>query len=135
MATFDAPEREFCMVRRSRTNTPLQAFVLMHDPQFVEAARFLAERMIQEGGSSPDDRLRFGFRTVTSRVPTAGELAILRRALNKRLVRYQEDEPSAKTLLAVGSLPRNENLHLPEHAAYTAVARMLLNLSEAITKG
>ena len=135
MATFDAPEREFCMVRRSRTNTPLQAFVLMHDPQFVEAARFLAQRMIQKGGSSPDDRLRFGFRTVTSRVPSAGELAILRRALNKRLAHYQADEPSAKTLLGIGSLPRNENLNIPEHAAYTAVARMLLNLSEAITKG
>ncbi|NIP16923.1 MAG: DUF1553 domain-containing protein, partial [Xanthomonadales bacterium] len=66
-------EREFCVVRRSRTNTPLQAFVLMHDPQFVEAARFLAGRIITEGGESSEERLRFGFRVVTSRPPGASE--------------------------------------------------------------
>jgi len=135
MATFDAPEREFCMVRRSRTNTPLQAFVLMHDPQFVEAARFLAEGMMTEGGKTTEERLRFGFRTVTSRTPGAAELAVLERALTKRLAQYQADREAATKLLSVGALPRNENLEAAEHAAYTSVARMLLNLSEAITKG
>ncbi|MEO1844490.1 MAG: PSD1 and planctomycete cytochrome C domain-containing protein [Akkermansiaceae bacterium] len=135
MATFDAPEREFCMVRRSRTNTPLQAFVLLHDPQFVEAARFLAERMLLEGGVSPEARLRFGFRTVTSRFPEAAELAVLKRALGKRMAHYKAEGEAAKSLLSVGALPGNKQLNAAEHAAYTAIARMLLNLSETITKG
>ena len=135
MATFDAPEREFCMVRRSRTNTPLQAFVLLHDPQFVEAARVLAERMLLEGGVSPEARLRFGFRTVTSRFPEAAELAVLKRALEKRMAHYKADGEAAKSLLSVGALPGNKQLNAAEHAAYTAIARMLLNLSETITKG
>ena len=135
LATFDAPEREFCLVRRSRTNTPLQAFVLLHDPQFVEAARFLAERMITEGGPSTKDRLRFGFRTVTSRVPTAAELAVLDVSLTARLAQYAGDTEAAANVLAVGAAPRNADLDPAEHAAYTVIARILLNLSETITKG
>ena len=135
MATFDAPEREFCMVRRSRTNTPLQAFVLMHDPQFVEAARFLAERMILEGGATLKARLRFGFRTVTSRQPSPSELSILQETLKKHLARYKADPEAATKLLSVGALPPTPQFNPSEHAAYTALARILLNLSETITKG
>ncbi len=135
MATFDAPEREFCMVSRSRTNTPLQAFVLLHDPQFVEAARFLAERMMTEGGATPGSRLRFGFRTVTSRQPSPTELGLLTETLSQRLARYEREPEAAAKLLSVGALPGNPRLSSPEHAAYTAVARILLNLSETITKG
>ena len=135
MATFDAPEREFCMVRRSRTNTPLQAFVLMHDPQFVEAARFLAERMILEGGDTPKKRLRFGFRAVTSRHPSPTELSLLQETLKKLLVRYKTDPEAAMKLLSVGALPPTSQFEPFEHAAYAALARILLNLSETITKG
>ncbi|MCH2064894.1 MAG: DUF1549 and DUF1553 domain-containing protein, partial [Roseibacillus sp.] len=135
MATFDAPEREFCMIRRSRTNTPLQAFVLMNDPQFVEAARFLAERMILEGGDSPKARLRFGFRTVTSRQPSPSELSLLHDTLRKLLTRYKTDPEAAAKLLSVGALPPTPQFEPSEHAAYTGLARILLNLSETITKG
>ena len=135
MATFDAPEREFCMVRRSRTNTPLQAFVLMHDPQFVEAARFLAERMILEGGDTPKNRLRFGFRAVTSRQPSPTELSLLQETLKKLLARYKTDPEAAMKLLSVGALPPTSQFEPFEHAAYAALARILLNLSETITKG
>ncbi len=135
MSAFDAPTREFCQVQRSRTNTPLQAFVLLHDPQFVEAARALAQRMMREGGRSVDDRLRFGFAACTSRQPNDVEMSILRGLLTERLVQYRNQPASAAALLAVGQSPRDTRLDTAEHAAYTAVARVLLNLSEFLTKG
>ncbi|MDX1564031.1 MAG: PSD1 and planctomycete cytochrome C domain-containing protein [Phycisphaeraceae bacterium] len=134
MATFDAPEREFCVVSRSRTNTPLQAFVLLHDPQFVEAARHLAARMIA-GAETPKARLKLGFKLCTARDPSAAELAILNKALDRRLARYRQDTAAAKRLLSVGASPRSRKLDTAEHAAYTAVARMLMNLSEFVTRG
>ncbi len=106
----------------------------MHDPQFVEAARFLAGRIITEGGESSEERLRFGFRVVTSRPPGASELAVLRRSLDRWREKYSADRDAAEKLLSVGALPRDEDLEIVEHAAYTAVARVLMNLSEAITK-
>jgi hypothetical protein len=135
MATFDAPEREFCMVQRSRTNTPLQAFVLLHDPQFLEAARFLAERMLSEVGATVEQRLTYGFRSVSGRHPTAAELSILRNNLSERLAQYKSDAVAADQLLSVGAHARNLRIDPAEHAAYTTIARMLLNLSETITKG
>jgi hypothetical protein len=135
MATFDAPEREFCVVRRSRTNTPLQAFVLMHDPQFVEAARHLAERTMKEGGNAIEDRISYGFSLCTSRRPAAKELEVLVQFYRQRLEQYRKDRVAAQRLLAIGESSRDESLDLAEHAAYTAVARMMLNLSEFITKG
>src|SRR5258707_1063714 len=77
LTTFDAPSREACVVRRSRTNTPLQALVLMNDKQYVEAARKLAERGMTEGDASPAERAAYGFRLVTSRQPTAHQSAVL----------------------------------------------------------
>ena len=78
LASFDSPDREFCVARRSPTNTPLQALALMNDPTFLEAARKLGERMLTEGGPDDATRLAWGFRTVTAREPTAEELAMLR---------------------------------------------------------
>ena len=135
MATFDAPEREFCVVKRSRTNTPLQAFVMLHDPQFIEAARKLAERVIKDGGDGPDDRIRRGFELCLSRQPTESELKLLRTALNEGLQRFKRDPETANKLLSVGQSPRDPSLDAAELAAYTTLARMLLNLSEFITKG
>ena len=134
LASFDAPEREYCVVNRSRTNTPLQAFVLLHDPQFVEAARHLADRMIASRDAT-DARLAFGFELCTSRKPTEREMAVLRRTLADRLEQYRTDPTAAKALLAVGaSAPKATDI-TAERAAYTAVARVLMNLSEFITKG
>lgn len=135
MATFDAPEREFCVVRRSRTNTPLQAFVMMHDPQFVEAARNMAERMMKEGGDSVEKRLAYGFKLVLSRPESVRETTLVRDMFNQRLAQYSKDADAAKKLLSVGESARDQTLNLAEHAAYMQVARLLLNLSEFLTKG
>ncbi len=135
LKTFDAPEREFCTVRRSRTNTPLQALMLFNGPQFVEAARHLAHRMLTEGGSSPGDRIAYGFRLVTARRPTANELAVFQEALIADHTRFAGDPAAAKKLLQVGDSPIQPDVDQIELAAYTSVARLLLNLNEAITKG
>ena len=133
MATFDAPEREFCLVRRSRTNTPLQAFVMLHDPQFVEAARHLAERMIS-ASDNPDGCIEHGFRLATSRLPNNKEKVVLHRLFRERLLFYRKDIKAAKAVLSVGESIRKTNLSEPEQAAWTTVARALLNLSETISK-
>lgn len=135
MAAFDAPEREFCTVKRSRTNTPLQAFVMLHDPQFLEAARKLGERMIAETTGNPRQRLSFGFELCLSRQPEPDELKLLHNALEARLARFKSDPEAAKKLLAVGESPVSDQIDRAELAAYTTVARIILNLSEFITKG
>jgi hypothetical protein len=133
MAAFDAPEREFCLVRRSRTNTPLQAFVLLHDPQFIEAARKLAARMMT-AAKDTDARIEHGFRLATSRRPNEKEKAIVRRLLTERMAFYKNNPKAAKTLLAIGESPRQAGLPEIELAAWTLIARALLNLDETISK-
>jgi hypothetical protein len=135
MSTFDAPDRETCTVRRLRTNTPLQALVLMNDPTYVEAARKLAERMLIEGGSSPPERIVFAFRLTTARSPSERELAVLERIYREQLQAYQQNPESATKLLSVGESPRNEQLDVLELAAWSMVASVILNLDEAVTKG
>ncbi len=132
---FDAPEREFCTLRRSRTNTPLQSLLMLNGPQFVEAARHLGERMIKDGGKTLDDRLRYGFRLVTSQQPTADEMKILQEAYAADLNRFQTDREAALKLLEVGESSYADIDEIPVLAAYASVARLLLNLNEAITKG
>jgi hypothetical protein len=134
LTTFDAPSRENCTARRPRTNTPLQALALMNDEQYVEASRFLAERMMKEGGTDSSSRLMYGFRIATSRMPTNSELSVLNTTLEKARTRYSADKPAAEKLLAIGEKPRDASLDVAEHAAYTLVANLLLNLDEAITK-
>jgi hypothetical protein len=134
MTVFDAPDREVCTVRRSPTNTPLQALTLLNDPIFVEAARKLAERSIKEGGS-PARRLEFAFRLATGRTPDNQETRILRKALDEMLAAYRTDTTGAKALLGVGASPPDPSIPAVELAAYTAVANMILNMDEVITKG
>ncbi len=134
MLTFDAPSRENCTVRRSRTNTPLQSLALMNDVQYVEASRKLAERMMLDGGSQPVDRLEWGFRLVTGRKPTDPEREILRTTYESQLARYAADPAAADQLLTVGSTPRDATLAPAELAAYTMIGNVLLNLDEAVTK-
>lgn len=135
MAVFDAPSREYCQVRRSRTNTPLQAFVLMHDPQFVEAARAFAGRILTAGGSKAEDQIRYGFELSMGRQPVSDELELLMETYAERLEVYRQSPSKAEQLLSVGQSPRNRELPMTEHAAMTSVARLLMNLSEFITKG
>ena len=133
MATFDAPEREFCLVRRSRTNTPLQAFVMLHDPQFIEAARHLAARMMT-ASKSTEERIAFGFRVITARKPSPREIQILSRLYAKRMAHYQANPKAAESLLTIGESATPQHQSPAELAAWTTVARTMLNLSEAITK-
>jgi len=134
LATFDAPSRENCTVRRPRTNTPLQALALMNDKQYVEAARKLAARMLKEGGSTPLERLTYGFRLTTARTPTSKELDVLQRCLQKQLEVFTADKPGADKLLTYGDSPKAMDLDPAEHAAWTMIANLLINLDETITK-
>lgn len=134
MSVLDAPEREYCVVSRSRTNTPLQALALLHDPQFIEAARAMAERMIKEGGDDAATRLSYGFRLATGRKPGKAELNELETALEAQRDAFAADPSMADTLLAVGESKRDESIDKIEHAAYANAARIILNLDETITK-
>ena len=135
MATFDAPSREACVVRRARTNTPLQALVLMNDVQFVEAARFFAERIMREGGDSPESRLSYAFRLATARRPNQQELDVVQRVFQAQLAVYQSDVEGAKKLLDVGEKKSDLSKYdASELAAYTMATSLILNLDETITK-
>ncbi|TWU58341.1 PSD1 and planctomycete cytochrome C domain-containing protein [Rubripirellula reticaptiva] len=135
MAVFDAPSREYCQVRRSRTNTPLQAFVMLHDPQYVEAARVLAEKMMAAASQNLRGQLAFGFETAIGRSPSEQELELLQVTYQERIELYEADAAKAEKLLSIGNSSRNSELPIIQHAAMTTVARVILNLSEFITKG
>jgi cytochrome c553 len=134
MLLFDAPFRETCTLRRPRSNTPLQALNLMNDPTYVEAARFLAQRMMHEGGGSVDSRLTYGFRLLLSRAPQPAELAVLQAAFSRARKDFQVDTDSAKALLTVGEARLDDRLNVADLAAFTTVASTMLNLDEVITK-
>ncbi len=134
MLLFDAPTREVCTVKRSRTNTPLQALALLNEVTYVEAARALAQRMLTEGGATPAERVRFGFRRVASRSPEPAELAVLTGGLEKRLAKFRAEPETARLLLASGELKPDAKLDAAELAAYTVTANVLLNLDEVVTR-
>ncbi len=133
MATFNAAEREVCLVRKDRTNTPLQALTLMNNVAFVEAARFLAERIMREADSDPAAQIERGFRIVTGRFPRVSESEPLQAAYDEFLNYFRNNPNEAPKLLATGEAPRDKNLPATEHAALTMLANILLNLDEAIT--
>jgi hypothetical protein len=134
MSTFDAPSREACRVRRERTNTPLQMLLLMNDPQYVEAARALAERTIKQGGDSPADRAAFMFRLCTARAPTDDERAELVSFYELNFAEFKAAEAEAAKLIAIGENPPDQALAKPELAAWTLVANLVLCLDEVVTK-
>jgi mono/diheme cytochrome c family protein len=135
MTTFDAPSREACQVRRERTNTPLQALLLLNEPQFIEAARGLAERALREGGSTTDERLTFIYRVITSRSPDSQDLTELRSALADLTAHYTSQAGAAKQLLATAETGPGRGDEPAKVAAWTMIANVILNLDEAITKG
>ncbi len=134
MLLFDAPFRETCALRRSRSNTPLQALNLMNDPTYVEAARFLAQRMIKEGGTSIESRLTHGFHLLLGRKPSQQELQVLTAAVERSIKDFTKDAEAAKQLLTFGEAKTDDKLSAAELAAYTTVASTLINLDETITK-
>jgi hypothetical protein len=134
MLLFDAPTREYCVVRRPRTNTPLQALALMNDLQFVEASRAFAQRILLEGGKGANDRLVYAFRLATSRKPGADEIKVLKEVLDRELADFGKDKEAAGKLLGVGSFKASESLDASELAAWMTIASMILNLDETVTK-
>ncbi|MBK8035870.1 MAG: PSD1 domain-containing protein [Verrucomicrobiaceae bacterium] len=134
MLLFDAPFRETCALRRSRSNTPLQALNLMNDPTYVEAARFLAQRMIKEGGTSIESRLTHGFHLLLGRKPSQQELQVLTAAVERSIKDFTKEAEAAKQLLTFGEAKTDDKLSPAELAAYTTVASTLINLDETITK-
>jgi uncharacterized protein DUF1549/uncharacterized protein DUF1553/concanavalin A-like lectin/glucanase superfamily protein/cytochrome c len=134
MQVFDASAREFCTVRDTRTNTPLQSLNLMNDVTYIEASRMLAQRMLQEGGDSPRARLGWAFRLATSRQPKDREIEILLRDLDKQIVLFTRNPQQAERLLSVGEMRNDKKLNTAELAAYAATASLILNLDEVITK-
>jgi hypothetical protein len=132
LQTFDAPTRESCTIRRSSTNTPLQALVLWNDPQFVEAARVLAQRTLMDPASDDAARISIVFRRCVGRAPDAEELAALSAALEKFRARYQAAASDASNLVAIGAFPKPDSLPVSELAAWTLLANAVLNFTEAL---
>ncbi|MEX2169142.1 MAG: PSD1 and planctomycete cytochrome C domain-containing protein [Pirellulales bacterium] len=135
MVALDAPSRETCIVRRERTNTPLQALVLLNDPTFVEAARFLAQRVMLGTDDDPPQRVRTLFELATAREPNDNEMRILMAEYEQQLAAFRADPAAADALLSVGEAPRDSTLDAAAHAAWTNVALVILNLDETVNKG
>ena len=134
MINFDASTRESCVVRESRTNTPLQALNLMNDVTFLEAGRQIGRRMIEEGGKTDDTRIAYGFKLLLSRAPSGKELAILKSSLNYHRDYFATNPGRVDTYLAKGESAHPKQINSTEQAAYMALGSLLLNLDEALTK-
>lgn len=134
MVIFDAANRNLCTVKRQSTSTPLQALVLLNDPQFVEASRVFAERIMLEGGGDSAERLSFAFRWATSRSPDEEEISVLRNLFDHELSEFRRRPEQAEAFLRSGEYDRNKELDPVELAAYAVVSNAILNLSESMQK-
>ncbi|GIW79869.1 MAG: chromosome segregation protein [Gemmatales bacterium] len=133
LLAFDAPSREECTVDRPRSNTPLQALVLLNDPTYVEAARVFAERVMRSERGM-EARIRFAFRRALCRQPTSDEIKVLSDLFQRHFKQYLQDDKAARALLQVGDYPVPDDLVPAELAAWTSVTRVILNLHETITR-
>lgn len=134
LKAFDAPRREECVPQRSRSNTPLAALALLNDPTFIEAARALASRIVA-AAATDDERLDFAFQTAASRTPDVRERTILMDLLRQSRTEFLANrDDAAGKLLATGLAPQSKDQPSSEVAAWTMVARALLNLSETVTR-
>jgi hypothetical protein len=134
MLAFDAVSREVCVARRSSTSTPLQALVLLNDPQYVEASRVLAARMLKEGSPDPAQRVRFAFRQLATREPTANELKLLTTLYAGQRELFGKNPEEAAKLLKIGEAKPDPTLPPAELAAATAVVQTIMNLDATIWK-
>src|SRR5256885_142259 len=125
MSTFDAPSREVCTLRRIQTSTPLQAFVTLNDPVYVECSQALARRIMKEGGANIEDRAAFGLRLCLCRPPEAEQVSRIVQLYERELERYRNDPQSAKKLVG-GEIPPDADA--AEVAAWTVCSNVLLNL-------
>ncbi len=134
LKAFDAPTREECTVERPRSSTPLQALVLLNDPTYVEAARVFAERIIKEGGATLPERLNWAYRHAVSRKVKPDEVRLLSELHAKHRAEFVKDPQAARKLVSTGERPAPADLDAAELAAWTSVARVILNLHETITR-
>jgi hypothetical protein len=131
---FDTAARQTCVVKPTRTNTPLHALTTLNDVTFVEAARALAGRVLRTSGPAPEDRVERAFRLVLARRPTAAETQVLAAGVARVRREFAADPQAARKFLGVGESPRDAKLDAVEHAAWAAVCSAILNLDEALTK-
>jgi hypothetical protein len=134
LRAFDAPTREECTAERPRSNTPIAAMALLNDPTFVEAARVFAERILREGGKTNTARLEFAYRTALSRPPDEKEREIMGKLFTLAHREATGDPEGARALVSTGQAPVPQDLDAAAHAAWTAIARAILNLSETYTR-
>jgi hypothetical protein len=134
MATFDAPSRESCTLRRIPTNTPLQAFVTMNDPCFVECAQALARRILRDGGSDDHARLAWALDLALAHQPTDAQVAVLEKLLASELETYRADPAAAAKLAVSPTQPLPPGANVSDVAAWTVVANVILNLDGVLTK-
>jgi hypothetical protein len=133
MILFDAGTREVCATNRTVTNTPLQALVLLNDPQFVEAARKLAERIMKEGGDTDDSRATWAYREVIGKAPASDQLPLLMELIEGQRGFFASKSSDADALLKIGETPADPALDKTELAAFTTLAQALINLDAHIT--
>src|SRR5262249_10837455 len=133
MLIFDAPSREVCTARRETTSTPLQALVLLDDPQFVEAARVLAEQLVKRCGTDVEACIERGFREAIGRPPTAAEISVLRQMYQEQLKIFEADLAAAEKYLKTGARQFDTTLPVPQLAATAVVASAIINLDEFVT--
>lgn len=134
MVALDAPSREECVAERNRSTIPQQALVLLNDPTYVEASRVFATRILKEGGSDTEARIRWAWWEALCRQPTTAELSAIEELVSKHRAEFEKDPKSAKALISVGFAPLPEGLNEAELAAWTNVARAILNLYESVTR-
>ena len=134
LKAFDAPSREECTAKRTRSNTPLAALTLLNDPTFTEASRAFAVRILSSNAKSEQDRLRFAMQLAVSRFPDSEELKIFHELIEASSYYYRQKPTEAEKLLANGISAKDESLDVIEQAIWTTVARAILNLDETITR-
>ena len=134
MTLFDAPSREVCTIKRERTNTPLQALVLLNDPQFLEASRALALRIKQEAGDSLKEKIETGFKLALSRSPSEEELSVFETLYHEEMAEFLKDESGVADYLSVGDFRIGDKFDPVEMAALTVLSNTLFNMDETFIK-
>jgi len=134
MISFDATARDFCVVKRQKTSTPLQSLVLMNDPQYVEASRVMAENLVRNQELADQEKIVMAFRMLTGRKPTTTELNLLQELLQKELDHFSSDIKAAKDMLTVGEYPIDQTLDPVRVAAHMVLTSTLMNYDEAVFK-
>ena len=134
LTTFGVPKRDVCTVKREFTTSPLQALILLNDPQFLEASRILAGNLLAEFGWNPDSLVETGYRLLTSRKPTSEEAAILLNLLQNQVEHFEEHPEESEKILKVGATPQNPSFPNPQQAATTLLLNAIMNLDECLTE-